>query len=342
MADMNIFGLNGSKEFATEVARYLSLPLSENVEETFDDGEAYLRSRVNVRGSDVYVICSLYREPHMSVNDKVQRLILFCSSLFRASAGKITAVCPYLAYARQDRKTESRAPLSLKNFAQQLMGAHVDRIIAMDVHSLPGYENAFDIQTDHLVASRILAKSLSQHIFGDKLSDRITILSPDSGGVSRCKRFRNDLEKRLCALTNQEIEVEIAYYDKERHGRTVRGNKIVGTIEDRHIIIYDDMVVTGSTIAAAATAIINSKGSLYAVVATHGLFVGNAVKNLASVPLIVVANTIDPRRVINLKEEGSQDLLDKILVVKTEETFATAIRRNHDHDSVSELFDDEK
>ncbi|MGH7127330.1 MAG: ribose-phosphate diphosphokinase, partial [Planctomycetaceae bacterium] len=160
MNNFRLFGLQGSQRFAQRVARYLDVPVSRHVEMHFADMEPYVRSDVNVRGTDVYIITSLYTDEEQSVGEKFTKLLFFIGSLADASARRITVVAPYLAFARQDRKTESRAPISIKYFAQCVEAVGADRILTMDVHNLSAMQNAFRIPTDNLEAKNLLADFL--------------------------------------------------------------------------------------------------------------------------------------------------------------------------------------
>lgn len=347
MNNFHVFGLEGSNPFAQRVARYLDVPVSRHVEFYFDDKEPYVRSDVNVRGCDVYVITSLYSDRDQSVGEKLTKLLFFVGSLVDASARRITLVAPFLAFSRQDRKTESRAPISIKYFAQCLEALGVDRVLTMDVHNLSAFQNAFRIPTDNLEAKNLMADYLCgvdsgyqsddapnpvEHHIRDPLvnsPESLVVLAPDSGGMGRAKRFRNALERRL----NLHNEIGVVYLDKERLGEAeVRGSKIVGDVEGKRVIILDDMISSGGTVAVAAEAITKHGGKLWAVCATHGVFVGEADENLSGIDRLVITDTIAPFR---LEESQSDSRLD---VIPTAMMFAQAIRRTHEEGgSISDL-----
>ena len=345
--NFRLFGLEGSRKFAQRVARYLDVPLARHVERFFEDRETYVRSDVNVRACDVYVITSLFADKDQSVPEKLAKLLFFVGSLVDASARRITVVSPYLCYARQDRKTESRAPISIKYLAKCLEAVGTDRVLTMDVHNLSAFQNAFRIPTDNLEAKNPLADYLCgvdsgkesdgipqpvEERLPDPLSDDpsdLVVLAPDSGGMGRAKRFRNALEQRL-QLRNR---IEVAYLDKERlDGSSVQGSKIVGTVEGRRVIILDDMISTGGTIKLCMEAVERHKGVVYAACATHGLFVGAANENLAGCPRLVVTDTIRPFRLDAEKWNG------RLFTIPTAMLFAQAIRRTHEEGgSISDL-----
>jgi ribose-phosphate pyrophosphokinase len=331
---LKIFGLNGSKPFAEKVSKHLSIPLSKHVERDFDDSEIYVRADENVRGSDVYVIHSLYGDGDFSAGEKLASLAFFIGSLKDASASRITVVCPYLAYARQDRKTESRAPIGTKYVAQILEAMGVNRLLTMDVHNLAAFQNAFRIPTDNLEAKLLLVKEVAKSEAMWK--NGVVVLSPDAGGMPRTRAFRQSLEKKIGKIN----QIGIAYLDKERDAVTgkLKGDKIIGDVKDKDVIIIDDMIASGSTIKKSAEAIVSHGGRVSVVCATHGLFIGDAAENLSGCDKVFVADTIPPFRM----QEPTVDhtVSRKIHVVDTAELFAKAIRRNHDGDSISQLLED--
>lgn len=347
MNNFRLFGLDGSRRFAQRVAWYLDVPLSKHVEKYFSDKEAYVRSDVNVRGSDVYVISSLYSDEFQTVGEKFTKLLFFIGSLVDASARRITVVAPYLAYSRQDRKTESRAPISIKYVAQCLKAVGANRILSMDVHSLSAFQNAFHIPTDSLEAKNLLAdylcgvdsgyqsdgvpQSVDTHIPEPLVNNPhdLVVLAPDSGGMGRARRFRNALERRL-GLTNQ---INVVYLDKERiTGDEVTGSKIVGEVDGKRVIVLDDMIGSGGTIGLCMDAIEQHGGDVWGVIATHGLFVGQAERHLERVPRLVVTDTIQPFRLSPTNWEG------RLHVIPTAMMFAQAIRRTHEEGgSISDL-----
>lgn len=329
------------------MARYLDLPLSKHVEKYFADKEAYVRSDVNVRGCDVYVISSLYSDEVQTVGEKFTKLLFFIGSLVDASARRITVVAPFLAYSRQDRKTESRAPITIKYVAQCLKAVGVGRVLTMDVHSLSAFQNAFHIPTDSLEAKNLFADFLcgvdsgahhddvpqpvENHIPDPLIDDphELVVLAPDSGGMGRARRFRNALEHRL-GLTNQ---IGVVYLDKERlTGGEVSGSKIVGRVEGKRVIILDDMIGSGGTIGLSAQAVEKHGGVVWAVCATHGLFVGRANEHLSQIRRLVITDTIHPFRL------DPAQWRNRLYVIPTAMMFAQAIRRTHEEGgSISDL-----
>ena len=348
MNNFRLFGLDGSKTYADRVAGWLDVPRSRHVERFFADRETYARSDVNVRGCDVYVITGLFADPDQSVPEKLVKLLFFAGSLKDASAKRVAVVCPYLGYARQDRKTESRAPISIKYLAQCLEAVGVSRVLTMDAHNLSAFQNAFRIPTDNLEAKNLLADYLCGMDAGredggkpkrvaeclatplcDSATGDLVVLAPDSGGMGRARRFRNALEVRLQTRN----AIGVAYLDKERiDGATVRGSRIVGEVAGRRVIILDDMISSGGTVKLCADAVVAEDGEVFAACATHGLFVGDVEANLEHVPRVVVTDTIRPFRL-----DGTATR-DRLHVIPTARMFAEALRRTHEEGgSISDL-----
>lgn len=337
---MIIFGLDGNGN-AEKIAKNLDVPLSKVTQVDFEDGEVHVRSDVNVRGRDVYVVSSLHEDQKSSVSDKLVRALIFIGSLKDASAKRITLICQYLCFSRQDRKTESRAPITTKYIAQCLESVGLNRLLTIDVHNLSAFQNAFRIPTDNLEAKNIIADYLCgvdengmdvENCINDPLIKNpkdIAVLSPDSGGMGRCRRFRNALEKRL----NLKNQIGIVYLDKERTNTgKVTGSKIIGDIKNKRVIVLDDLISTGTTIKTCKETVDLFDGKIWAVCATHGLFVGNAEENLNGIKRLVITDTIPPFRL------DQKNWKDRLHVIPTTRMFAQAIKRTHEEGgSISDL-----
>ena len=218
--DLSLFALNASREFGQRVADALGAPLARHEEREFEDGEHKARPLENVRGRDVYVVHSLYGDGQQSVNDKLVRLLLFLGALRDASAGRITAVIPYLCYARKDRRSKPRDPVSTRHVAGLLESVGADCVVTLDVHNLASYENAFRIRTEHLEARKLFAEFF-RSLAGD---EPVAVVSPDVGGVKRAEAFRESLERRLGRAASR------AFMEKSRSEGVVSGKAFVATL----------------------------------------------------------------------------------------------------------------
>lgn len=324
--NIRIFGLDATREYAQQVVEHLDIELSKHSEEYFADKEPLVMSEVNVRNCDVYVIQSLYTDEKETVAEKLVKLLFFVGSLKDASVRRITCVVPYLAYQRQDRKTASRAPITTKYLAKQIEAAGADRLLTMDVHNLSAFQNSFRIQTDALEAKNLLADFIAEKLNESPQTD-LVVLSPDSGGMGRAKRFRQSLSKRL------KQDVGLAYLDKSHQGKVIQGHEIIGDVTHKHVIIIDDMISSGATLVECDKAIKKNEGKLWVSCATHGLFVGRVNENLSSIDNIIVCDTIKPK----LNEEN----MKKLHIISTARMFGQAIRRTHEEGgSISDLLKD--
>lgn len=324
-----LFGLNATKGFAKDVADHLDIGLSKHTEYYFSDREPYIKSDVNVRNCDVYIIQSLYDNDEESVCEKFMKLLFFIGSLRDASARRITAVIPYLSYARQDRKTESRAPITTRYVAQFLESAGADRLLTMDVHNLSAFQNSFRIPVDNLEAKNLLVNYIIDDV---ENPESICFLATDSGGMGRTKRCRDALQKKL------NIEVGLAYLDKTHAGKNIKGHDIIGDISGKLVIAIDDMISSGKTLSECSKAIaiknkdLEDPAEFWGACATHGLFVGKVNEHLINLDRIVVTDTISHLHCLD------KDVQQKTVAISTTKIFAQAIRRTHEEGgSLSDL-----
>jgi ribose-phosphate pyrophosphokinase len=321
--DVLIFALSESREFGEKVAAVLGAPLARHEERFFEDGEHKTRSLQNVRGRDVFVIQSLYGEPGKSANDKLCRLLFFIGALKDAAAGRVTAVLPYLCYARKDRRSKPRDPVTTRYVAQLLEAVETDRVVTLDVHNLAAFENAFRCRIDHLEAKKLFV----DHFAPLLANDEAVVVSPDVGGVRRAEQFREALSSRL------RREANIAFLEKHRSAGVVSGEAVVGDVSGRVAIVIDDLISTGGTIARAVSACRRRGAKAVYAAASHGIFVGNAAQLVADPDLkrLVVTDTIPPFRL-------DADLVKaKVTVLETAPLFAEAVRRIHGGGSIVEL-----
>lgn len=322
-----LFALGSSREFGERIARQLGIALSEHEEREFDDGEHKARPTTTVRGKDVYVVQSQYAENHQSGNDKLCRLLFFIGALKDAGAERVTAVVPYLAYARKDRKTKARDPVTTKYVAALFEAVGTDVILTMDVHNLAAFQNAFRCRTEHLEANLLFVGH-----FAPLLNDKdVVIVSPDAGGIKRAERFRRVISAALGKPAGS------AFAEKYRSRGVVSGNALVGDVHGKDVIILDDMISTGGTIVRAAQQCCEMGANRVYAAATHGLFMAGANDVLADPMLdgIVITDTVTPFRL------ESDAIKGKLSVLSSSELFAEAIHRLHTNESITELVGEE-
>ncbi len=325
-ADIALFALGPSRLFAERVAADLGQNLSELEERDFDDGEHKTRSLESVRDKDVYVIHSLYSDQHQSVNDKLVRLLFFIGSLRDAGAGRVTAVIPYLAYARKDRRTKPRDPVTTRYVAQLFEAVGVEQFVTIDVHNLAAFQNAFRTRTEHLEANRLFADFFAKKLAAEQA---IAVVSPDAGGVKRAQALRDAL------ITATGRDVSFALMEKTRSAGRLSAGQLYGDVIGREVVIVDDMISTGNTLTLAARqAKVLGARAVHAA-ATHGVFLTTANEVLGSGDLdsVVTTDTVPPFRI---EPQLASRLLTQISVTGL---FAEAIRRLNAGGSIVELLE---
>lgn len=323
MQDLKLFALSESRQLAEKIAAGLDVELGEHIERDFEDGEHKTRILENVRNQDVYVIQSLQADVERSVNDKLCRLLFFLGSIKDAGAASVTAVTPYLCYMRKDRKTKPRDPVTTRYIAGLFEAVGTDRIITVDVHNLQAYQNAFRCRKEHLEAKNVFAGYFLEEL-GEK---NLAVMSPDAGGVKRAGAFREVLEERLNAA------VPLIFMEKKRSMGEVSGSAVVGEVEGKSIIIFDDMIASGGTMMRAAQACRERGAAKVYAAATHAAFIRDANEALAGEALdqVVVTNTITKTPL------EAEAVLNKLKVLDVTPLFAEAIRRVHEGGSIVEL-----
>lgn len=317
-----LFALGASRGWGENLARELGVPLGVHEERDFEDGEHKTRPMVSVRGRDAYVLHSLYTDGEQSVNDKLVRLLFFIGALRDSAAARITAVVPYLAYARKDRKTKSRDPVTTRYVAELFEAVGTDCVVTMDVHNLAAYQNAFRCRTEHLEAAPLFVARLAPLL----AAAEVAVVSPDAGGIKRAEAFR----ARLSALLGRPVGA--AFAEKYRSAGTLTGEALVGDVAGKVVVIVDDLISAGNTMARAAKACRERGASRILAVATHGVFAAAAAEVLGGSALerVIVTDTI-PLRIVDA------NLAARIDRLSTTAYFAEAIRRLHSGGSLVEL-----
>jgi len=306
---LKIISGNANLSLSKEISNYLETPLVDVLLTRFSDGEIRVQINENVRGADVFVIQSLT----YPTNDSIMELLLLLDALKRSSAHRITAVIPYYAYARQDRKDKPRVPISAKLLADLIQTAGAHRVLTVDLHSAQ-IQGFFNIPVDNIFALPVIYEYLKAKNIED-----LVIVSPDAGGVERARMLQNRLGGNLAII-----------YKKRPAPNVVETLDVIGDVSGKNAVIIDDIIDTAGTIVAAADMLI-SKGAKSVIAAcTHPVFSGPAVERLknSSIQEVIATNTIP----IDGKE------FDKLTVISVAELIGEAIKRINIESSVSSLF----
>lgn len=322
---MKLFALDASRSFGEGIAAALEVPLARHEERGFEDGEHKARPLEVVRGADVYVMQGLHGDPAQSANDKLCRLLFFIACLRDCAAARVTAVVPYLAYARKDRRTKPRDPITTRYLAQLFEAVGTDAVVTLDVHNVAAFENAYRCRSVPLDSRRLFAPRLKELVGGDP----VVIASPDPGGVKRAQLFRESFERLLGR------PVGAAFLDKRRSGGVVSGDLLVGEVAGAVVVVVDDLISTGGTMRRAAEACLAHGAVRVVAVAAHGLFTGEAARTIAAPSLarVLVSDTVPPFRL-------PPSLLEaRVEVISAVPLFAEAIRRMHGGGSITALLE---
>ena len=314
--EVKVFAANACPEFAEKVCEQLYLKLSASEVKTFADGEVSVSINESVRGADVFIIQSTCKP----VNNNLMELLIMIDASRRASAGRITAVIPYFGYARQDRKAKSRDPISAKLVANMITAAGADRVLTMDLHA-DQIQGFFDIPLDNLRGNPLFVKYYFDKFPADTHEDMV-VVSPDVGSVSRARLFA------------QKLHMGLAIVDKRRQkANHCEVMNVIGDVEGKDCILFDDMVDTAGSLCNAAEAIKKIGGAkrVFAC-ATHGLLSGPAVERIEGsvIEELVFLDTMP------LPEAARQS--KKIKQISASDLFAEAIRRTYEEISLSNLF----
>lgn len=311
MRGLKLVAGSANKELSLKISDYLNEPLVDTQISRFSDGEVSVQIKENVRGSDVFLICSL----SCPVNENIMEMLVTMDAIKRSSANSLTVVLPYYAYARQDRKVKSRVPISAKLMADLLTTAGANRIVAMDLHAgqIQGF---FDIPVDHLYAMPVIVNYIR-----DLQKSNVVVVSPDAGGVERAR----ELGKKLgCSL---------AIVDKRRPEPNISEVlHIIGDVEGKTAVLVDDLIDTAGTIVNASEALVEKGASEVYACCTHPVLSGPAFERLKASPIkeLIVTDTLVWNKDIDCQ---------KIKILSVANLIGEAIRRIYNKESVSSLFD---
>ena len=270
MTELRLFAAAGQQALADELAAALGTSADGLEEREFEDGEHKLRLRASVTGADCHVVQSLHGDAAFGVNERLIRSLFLAGALRDHGAARVTAVLPYLAYARKDRRTKPGDPLSARYVAQLYEALGVDRVLTVDVHNPAAFENAFRVPVYNLEAG----PALLDDMLAESMGGPFVVLSPDAGGYKRAERVREALAERTAEQPG------IAFMEKKRSGGVVSGDTLVGHVADSTVCIVDDLISSGGTLARAAAACEAAGARDVVALATHGLFTGGAADTL--------------------------------------------------------------
>jgi len=312
MDELKVFSGRAHPALSGQIADYLGVRLGQATIENFPDGEVLVRLNEDVRGRDVFIV-----QPTCAPgNDNLMELLIFIDCARRASAERITAVVPYFGYARQDRKDVGRVPISAKLVANLITTAGTSRVLTMDLHAAQ-VQGFFDIPVDNLIAEPILSRHFADKDLGD-----LVLVSPDAGNAKCARRYANRLGGSMAIIDKQRVNASQTEMDR-----------IIGDVRGKTVLMMDDMITTGGTVAEAARLCkAEGSGEVY-VGATHGVLSGPAVERLSAAPIeeVVVTNSIP------VPDETVRELA-KLTVLPVADLIGEAIHRIHHHESISSLF----
>ena len=308
---MKILSCNSNRPLAEAIAAYLNIPVTKADVRRFADNEVFVEIHENVRGEDVFVVQST----SFPANDHVMELLVTLDALRRGSARRITAVLPYYGYARQDRKSGPRTPISAKLLANLITTAGADRVLTIDLHAgqIQGF---FDIPTDNLFAAPVFRDDITK-----KYQDKLMIVSPDVGGVVRARSLANRLNADLSIIDKRRPEAGVSEV-----------MNIIGDVRDRHCIMVDDIVDSGGTLCNAAAALMDAGAISIDAYITHGVLSGGAVSRVVNSPLssLVITDSIQATEAVSVANNIRQISIAPLL--------GEAILRVNQERSVSSLF----
>jgi len=319
---LRLFALGATAELGAAIAQALGRPLAAHEERAFEDGEHKARPLDPVQGADVYVIQSLHGGPNQSANDKLCRLLFFIGAVKDAGAARVTAVVPYLCYARKDRRTKPNDPVTTRYVAALFEAVGTDAMVTLEVHNPAAFENAFRRRTVALTATPLFVDRMAR-----EPDERLCVVSPDAGGSKRAELLRETLQAaRGQAVGN-------AFAEKHRSAGVVSGDLFVGDVAGTTALIVDDLISTGGTLLRTARAAREAGARRVIALVTHGLFMSGAEQAITdpAIERVVVTDTIPPFRL------APGPVRDKVAILPSAPLFAAAIRRLHEDAPLTDL-----
>jgi ribose-phosphate pyrophosphokinase len=307
--EMILFSGNANKPLAQKIARYLDIPIGDAIVSKFADGETRVELLENVRGGDVFVIQSLCRP----ANDHIMEAVIIADACRRASAERITLVAPYFGYARQERKSAPRTPITAKLVADLIEASGFSRVLTMELHT-SAIQGFFNIPVDHLFSKPIFSEALSR-------TGNFCVVSPDAGGVERARAMAKHFESGLAIIDKRR--------DRPNESEVMH---VIGDVAGKDCLIIDDLADTAGSLAKAAAALMEKGAKSVIAAVTHPVFSGPAVERIHKSQLrsVFVTDTIP------LGEDAEQE--PKIIQLSVAELLGKAIRRIHNAESISSLF----
>ncbi len=310
---LKLFTGNSNVDLAKKMADYIGIQLGDAEVYNFSDGETFININENVRGYDIFLVQSTSNP----VDKNLIELLIMIDAMRRASAKRITAVIPYYGYARQDRKTASRVPITAKLVANIITTAGADRVLAVDLHAgqIQGF---FDIPVDHLYAVPVLVDYIKEKNYNP---EEIVIVSPDAGAVERSRELAKHLTANLAIIDKRRVKANVAEI-----------MNVIGDVRGKVAIMLDDMIDTAGTITQGALALKKEGAREIIAMATHGVLSGQAMKRIDDSPIkeLIITDTIS--------QKNRTDISKKIKILSVANLLGEAINRIHDEDSVSSLF----
>jgi ribose-phosphate pyrophosphokinase len=319
---LQLFAMQATAELGKSISQAMGQPLASHEERDFEDGEHKARPLEPVAGRDVYVVQSLHGGPALSANDKLCRLLFFIGALKDAGAARVTAVVPYLCYARKDRRTKANDPVTTRYVAGMFESVGTNAVVTLEVHNPAAFENAFRCRTVTLTATPLFVDHI--RTLGD---EDLTVVSPDTVGAKRAELLRETLE----AASGRPVAK--AFADKRRSAGVVSGDLFVGDVAERTALVVDDLISTGGTLLRAARAARKAGARRVLALVTHGLFMPGAAAVLGdpAVERLVITDSVPPFRL------GREAAWGKLDILPAAPLLADAIARLHDGRALTDL-----